>query len=97
MFERSKKRRPFVSIDDYQLALIAEEMGDRNKDDRIERVYDCLKLLSKEEMQLIELRIFEALSFKEMGIVLGITDNSAKTKMYRVFEKMKILILNKKK
>ncbi|MEO1099557.1 MAG: sigma factor-like helix-turn-helix DNA-binding protein [Bacteroidota bacterium] len=40
-------------------------------------------------MQLIELRFFEELSFKEIGYLLGLTEVNAKVKTYRVIDKLK--------
>ena len=40
-------------------------------------------------MQLIEMRFFEQRPFKEVAEILGITENNAKVKSYRILQRMK--------
>jgi RNA polymerase sigma-70 factor (ECF subfamily) len=47
--------------------------------------------LKEIDMQLIELRYFENLSFKEIGDVLQISHGAAKIKLYRSLDKLKKL------
>ena len=46
---------------------------------------------------MIELRFFEKLAFKEIAQVYNITENNAKVKMYRLLDKMKKIMVGKKK
>mgnify|MGYP001792924174 FL=1 len=48
-----------------------------------------LEQLNEAEIQLIELRFFEELSFREIGYLLGLTEVNAKVKTYRVIDKLK--------
>ena len=45
--------------------------------------------LSEDEFLLIELRFFEERPFVEVGELLGITENNAKVKTYRVLDKLR--------
>ena len=45
--------------------------------------------LDEASVNLLELRFFEKKSFKEIGIIFGITENNAKVKAYRAVEKLK--------
>ncbi|MEM7106845.1 MAG: sigma-70 family RNA polymerase sigma factor [Bacteroidota bacterium] len=48
-----------------------------------------LEQLNEAEIQLIELRFFEELSFKEIGYLLGLKEVNAKIKTYRVIDKLR--------
>lgn len=52
-----------------------------------------LEKLKPEELQLIELRYMESRPFKEVADILGISENYAKVRTYRVLDKMKKLFL----
>ena len=67
-----------------QVEMSAEETNYLN-----EHLSQIIESLTKEEMELIDLRFFEALSFKEVGDVLEITENNAKVKLYRLLEKLR--------
>ena len=40
-------------------------------------------------MQLIEMRFFEKRSFREMGEIIGLTENNTKVKTFRALVKLK--------
>jgi RNA polymerase sigma-70 factor (ECF subfamily) len=40
------------------------------------------------------LRFFEKRSFAEIGEIVGITENNAKVKVYRILDKLKKLLTN---
>ena len=54
-----------------------------------EDLHAALARLDEDEVELIELRFFEARPFKEVGEILGITENNAKVRTYRVLDKLK--------
>ena len=41
------------------------------------------------QLQLIEMRFFEKRSFKEIGEIVGLTENNAKVKTFRALVKLK--------
>ena len=51
----------------------------------------ALQYLKLEEIELIELRYFEERSFAEVALIMGITENNAKVKVYRIIDKLKII------
>src|SRR6476661_2927177 len=57
--------------------------------DKHEELHRALQRLDEDEVELIELRFFEARPFKEVGEILGITENNAKVRTYRVLDKLK--------
>jgi RNA polymerase sigma-70 factor (ECF subfamily) len=50
--------------------------------------------MSDEDTQLIELRFFEKRSFAEVGDIVGITENNAKVRVYRILDKIKKIMGN---
>lgn len=58
---------------------------------------DAVAELEEDDLQLIEMRFFEKRAFKEIGEILGITENNAKVKVYRILERLKKILINKKK
>jgi RNA polymerase sigma-70 factor (ECF subfamily) len=60
-----------------------------------EEQFDLLKKvlpeLPEEDLQMIEWRFFEKRSFREIGDILGITENNAKVRGHRSLEKLKRL------
>lgn len=50
---------------------------------------ETLAEMKPEEVQIIELRFFEKRPFKEVAFILGITENNAKVKVYRILERLK--------
>lgn len=56
----------------------------------------CVVELGGESAQLIEMRFFDKLSFKEIGDIFEITEANAKMKLYRVLEKLKVIFENRR-
>ncbi|MEQ8925032.1 MAG: sigma-70 family RNA polymerase sigma factor [Fulvivirga sp.] len=50
-----------------------------------------LEQLNEDDIQFIELRFFENLSFKEIGYLLGTSEVNAKVKTYRILKKLRKL------
>ncbi len=89
MHYRKAKNRVIESIEKVQIAEMLEEPEALFSEEMLGRLSEVLKKLDKEDMQLISLRFFEGLPFKEAGEILGITENNAKVRTYRILERMK--------
>jgi RNA polymerase sigma-70 factor (ECF subfamily) len=50
-----------------------------------------IQKLKPDEVILIELRYFEDRPFREVGEILGLTENNAKVKVHRLVQRMKEL------
>lgn len=92
MFFRSSKNQRSLSIEDESLDRITEELGEEEKEEKIEMLLKGIQELALEEVQYIELRFFEDRSFKEIGDIMNITENNAKVRTYRILDKIKKLI-----
>lgn len=92
-YKKLKKKR-CISINAMAFKQIAEVTNTRDGNAHKE-LNDTLKLalqyLKLEEIELIELRYFEERSFAEVALIMGITENNAKVKVYRIIDKLKII------
>ena len=86
---RDNKSKRTVNVETPGLFKIVDEMEEQWMDDYEEGLAKCLAQLPEGELQLIEMRYFEHRHFKEIGEILGITENNAKVKLYRLLEKLK--------
>ena len=85
---RDKKVINLIHNDSIYYVEIEEEIF-KSKDDEFQLLKKCLENLKINELQLIEMRFFEKMSFREIGEDLGITENNAKVKTFRVLAKLK--------
>lgn len=89
MHFRQNKGLMTESVETAQLAEMIEEADENYSDETIKQLMEVLKKLPPEDMQLVSLRFFEQLSFKEVADIVGITENNAKVRVYRILEKLK--------
>ena len=80
-----------MSIDSMQLGIVMEEFNIDEKEHQKEILIKVLPLLKEKQLQLIEMRFFEKRSFKEIGDILGLTENNDKVKTFRALIKLKDL------
>lgn len=94
---RKTKRTRVVFLDDNVADLLYDEMFSQDTmEDLKEKLPFILKELKYDELQLIELRFMESRPFKEVADILGVTENYAKVKTYRILGKMKQLFTERK-
>lgn len=90
MFFRQQKKSYSVSIDEGRLMDMAGEANLSNHmsmEDQ-ERLIEAINGLKQEHQDLIELRFFQELSFKEIAEIYDITEANAKMRTYRILEKI---------
>jgi RNA polymerase sigma-70 factor (ECF subfamily) len=93
---RKSSRYRMVALDDAGAETLYEDIiADHHLDDLHDRLPTLLENLKDDELTLIELRYFEQRPFKEVSEILGITENHAKVKLYRILEKLKKKFLSK--
>lgn len=95
-FFRKSNAQRVISMDGQNLVEMAEEVEEDHSEANIQYLLQTLQKLSTDEVQFVELRFFEKMSFREIAAVYGITENNAKVRMYRLTNKMKKLMLNLK-
>lgn len=90
MFFRQQKKNYSVSIDESRLMDMAGEANLTNHmsmEDQ-ERLVAAINNLQQEQQDLIELRFFQEMSFKEIAEIYDITEANAKMRTYRILEKI---------
>jgi len=95
MYFRKSNADRVVSL---QQTSIKDMIAESEIEDNVEaqqKMMTALKTLNEDELQLIELRFFEKRSFAEVGAIVGITENNAKVKVYRILDKLKTIMTNK--
>jgi len=96
LFRKQQAQRT-VNIEKTQLGEMAEEMEEDKYAGFTEILGDAIAELDEDDMQLIEMRYFEKRPFKEIAEILEITENNAKVKVYRILERLKKILIEKKK
>jgi RNA polymerase sigma-70 factor (ECF subfamily) len=93
MFFRSQKKTYSVEINDRMLGTLFNEaqITARMTDEEQEKLIQLLNGMNQEHLDLIELRFFQQLSFKEIAEIYSITEANAKMRVYRILEKLKTL------
>jgi len=91
LFFRKTERERLVSLDTTDIGKMITEAGEKDSQENQQLLLKALKTLAQEEMQLLELRFFEKRAFSEVGEILGITENNAKVRTYRIIDKLKVI------
>jgi RNA polymerase sigma-70 factor, ECF subfamily len=86
---RDRKATRTVNLDTVHLTDMVEEMDEEQSDLNRKKLFDVLKKLNENDLQLIELRFFEKRAYREIGEILALTENNAKVKCFRALEKLK--------
>jgi RNA polymerase sigma-70 factor (ECF subfamily) len=86
---RDKKAQRTVSLDSVTIVQFIDELNEDFSEEQRTLLLNSLKLLKEHQLQLIEMRFFEKRSFKEIGEIVGLTENNAKVKTFRALVKLK--------
>lgn len=92
---RDNQQKRYVNVETVQLVELVEDFEERYSEFDKKRLVNALKRVKEKDMQLLEMRYFEKRSHKEIGEILGITENNAKIKCFRALEKLKNLFHTK--
>ncbi|MEM9888938.1 MAG: sigma-70 family RNA polymerase sigma factor [Bacteroidota bacterium] len=87
-FRNAQKSR-VVSVEEHTIKEVEEEIEESTWELDRQSLLNALETLKEADMQLIELRFFEQRPFKEVAEILGITENNAKVRTYRILQRMK--------
>ena len=86
---KDKKSTRTVNVDTSNVEDIIDEVEQDNTGEMREVLIEVIGDLPEVELQIIEMRYFEKRSYREIGDILGMTENNAKVKAYRIVEKLK--------
>ncbi len=87
-FRKAKKNR-IVSVEESNISSLFDEIEEHDDEQHRQLLLDTLDTLKEDDLQLIELRFFEERPYKEIAEILGITENNAKVKTFRILNRMK--------
>jgi len=90
MYFRKESKNRTVPVDENRVKDLASEAQLTNymsMDDQ-QLLIDIINDLDEDQMDLIELRFFQQLSFKKIAEIYNITEANAKMRIYRLLEKI---------
>lgn len=90
---RDKKARRTVNVESMHLLEMIEEFEEEDNTQSKRKLLHCLTLLKDADLEMIEMRFFERRSFKEIGDLLGISENNAKVRSFRALSRLKKLFM----
>ena len=93
-FRKTAKTRA-INIETPGIERMIDLFDSREEHKDTAPVIDAIAKLKSQDEELIELRFFEKMSFKEIGYIQGTTENNAKVKTFRVIKRIrKIMGIN---
>jgi RNA polymerase sigma-70 factor (ECF subfamily) len=78
-----------INVEKADLADLLADIEEENPEEHVIALTMVLAGLPQQDAELIELRFFQRLSFKEIGVIAEITEANAKMKVYRILDKLK--------
>jgi len=91
---RDRKARKTVNVENMHIFEMIEEFEEDDSQANKKKLIDCLASMKQKDMELLELRYFEKRSYREIGQILEIPENTAKVRAFRALDKLKKLFLN---
>lgn len=90
MHFRKAKKNQSVPVDENRIADLASEaeIGSYMSIEDQEQLIEMINDLNDDQMDLIELRFFQELSFKEIAEIYNITEANAKMRTYRILKRI---------
>ncbi|MBI5603992.1 MAG: RNA polymerase sigma factor [Deltaproteobacteria bacterium] len=89
-FFRQNKNREFISVDEIPVAdFSADQEGDLSEKEILVSLRKAVDRLPYKQRMVVSLRIYQDLSFDEIGKSLDIRANSAKVNFHHAMEKLK--------
>lgn len=89
-FFRQNKNREFTSVDDIPVTdSSANQEGDLSEKEVLQTLRKAVEHLPYKQRMVVTLRIYQELSFEEIGKALDMKANSAKVNFHHALEKLK--------
>jgi RNA polymerase sigma-70 factor, ECF subfamily len=92
---RKKKLNLVYNLNLKDVQDLTNEVDAEKKEEMIKQMLIALESLSKEEMDLIEMRFFSKMNMHDIACVLNITENYVAVKVFRITQKLKEIITKK--
>jgi RNA polymerase sigma-70 factor, ECF subfamily len=95
---RQSKNREFISVDDIPVPdSTADPEGDFSDRERVLQLQKAVERLPYKQRMVVTLRIYQELTFEEIGTALNMRANSAKVNFHHALEKLKNWIKTEKR
>jgi RNA polymerase sigma-70 factor (ECF subfamily) len=94
---RKQQVQRTVNLDSVGMGDMVNEMDEDPYAEWMPVLSEAVAELEEEDLQMVEMRFFEKRPFKEIAEILDITENNAKVRTYRILEKLKKILIDKKK
>ncbi len=88
-YYRKTKKERVIYISEDLVKNLAEETDFIDPEILKIKLDNALENLDYQEVEMIQLRFYQGLSFKEIGLIYNITENYSKVKTYRILDKIK--------
>lgn len=93
VIDHFRRKKPSADIDDiWDLSTDEDIQIDTERKEQMEEIREGLKMLEKDQRDLIILRIWEEMSFKEIGEIKGKSEAGCKMQFYRSLQKLKTIL-----
>ena len=86
---RNQQKKHEIELSTVQLC--DDTIGETYDEIHIVHLEFALSKIKSKYLEIIRLRYYESYSFKEIGVLLGISENSAKVRCFRALEKLRIV------
>ena len=93
LYFRSSKKMRLVVLDEALIDGIENEIEGFSKESILKAIESLLEKLKKAEFELIELKFYQGKTFREIGYILGCSENTAKVRSHRLMQKLRKEIL----
>ncbi len=91
MYFRQQKKNHSIPIDEnriQEVAVEAEIFSSHMSMDEQERLVEMMNGLDESHLDLIELRFFQEMSFKEIAVIYSVSEATVKMRTYRILERI---------
>lgn len=90
MYFRQSKKLKAIAVDENRLRDVATEaeLNTYMSIEEQEMLIEMINNLEEEHLDLIELRFFQEMSFKQIAEIYNITEANAKMRVYRILERL---------
>jgi RNA polymerase sigma-70 factor (ECF subfamily) len=91
-YYRKNKKHKVILLDETIASQLMDEVSSNYSDQTEQELATAISKLNKNQLELIQLRFYENMSFRQIAEVLSITENNAKVRCYRIIDKIRLLM-----
>lgn len=88
-FFRKKQVNQYVYLAESHYQLLSDELSIQISVEIETVINNLFETLPEEEVEILRMKFFEGLSFKDMSVILQIKESACKMKFYRLLDKIK--------